>query len=165
MKDRPVTEVEKHLDESVKQEIETLRDCFTRASEAAEESPAIGELDTYLNRNIDDIVAHLKRARQWEHKLESHQQGLLNHQQLIEQAEDNKYDIEAQLNRTEQYLQSTTETLENLRDQLDSESELHTEIINLLDELERQQQQLSDMDETLTSVDNEMMDSGVTWMD
>lgn len=165
MKDRPVAEVERHLDETVEQDIEALERQYDAVKETAGDTSAVGEIDSYLDIGIDEIAGHLKRARQWEHKIESHQRGLLNHQQLIEQTgDDDKVDIEAQIRRTEGYVGSVTGTFEQLREQTETGSEIHDEICMLIDELERQQQLLHDLNETLTDVDNEMLDAGFTWM-
>ena len=88
MSERPISDVDETIDTGIKQEVESLADSYAEVNELVGESDDISSLDNYLDRSIEKIIEHLKRARQWEQKLTAHQRVLLNNSQVVEQIDD-----------------------------------------------------------------------------
>ena len=163
MSEKPIGEVEGNLTREVETEVENLRSAYDAAERACEETDELAGLDSYLSTGIDTIVERIKRAREWERKLESCQDGLLSLQQLKEQMDDGPFEIEAEINRATRYIDEAVETLQTMGDKIDDGSELDAALSDLLDSLQTHRRQLTDLNETVEDVDNSMMDSGLRW--
>lgn len=165
MGERQRSAVESTIDDDIARGIEGLRNTYEGVEAAAEEADQLDRLESSLSVDIAHVVEQLKRARQWEHVLEAHQQGLLEHAQLIERVEDDPFGIEAQVNRTERDLGGFVETVEAMRADLDDEPDLAARLADLREGLEHQQAQLTALLDTLAAVDTDLQNAGVVWME
>lgn len=163
MGEKPIEEVERNLKRDVATEIENLQSAYAAAERACDETDDLAALDSYLSTGIDTITERIKRAREWERKLESCQDGLLSLQQVKEQMDDGPFEIQAEINRATRYIDEAIETVQTMRDSLNEESELDAALSDLVDSLETHRRQLTDLNETVEGVDNSMMDSGLRW--
>lgn len=165
MSERPISDVNEIIDTGIKQEVESLTNSYAEVNELVEKSDEISSLDSYLDYSSKELIEHLKRARQWEQKLTAHQRGLLNNSQVVEEIDDDKFSIEAQIERTDGYMRSAIQTLEQIKDKIEDESELSQQMADLIEELTTQQQRLHDLNDTLSKVDNDVTDAGILWME
>jgi len=56
MANRPISEVEEHIDNSIRQEIEELNVMYGTLNEAIENTSSIDELESYLDYSIEDLI-------------------------------------------------------------------------------------------------------------
>lgn len=165
MGDRPISEVEENMTAAIRREIEELEAAYGPAAAAVEERPDLETLDTYLNRDFEELLDRLKRARQWEHKLESHGQGLLSSPQVAEQVDDSGHDIEARIDRADTDLERFVDTLERLRETAEHGSSLDGRLEALITELEEQRDRLDELRELRREVEHDLSAAGISWVD
>lgn len=163
MNDRELSAVEENLTESARGEIESIEEAYDTVRAEAEQAGTPVDVDVALGEEIERTVEKLKRARQWEHQIEFHEKGILNHHQLIEQVDDDAFAIEATINTADREIDGATDTIVALREEV--AEELSAALGDLNEALERQRDHLETLNETLSSVHNSMMDDGVTWME
>lgn len=164
MDERPISEVETNLDGASQRNIEELGETYRQLETAAETVDELDSLDIYFDISIETIIEHLKRARQWERKLESHQQGLLNHSQVMEQIDDDAPGIEARINQADRYVGSFLETLEEVQTAAEDDA-FTSRAAALRSDLRDQRQELDDLTETLNDVDTDLQDAGFLWIE
>lgn len=164
MDERPISEVETDLDGAIQRDIEELGETYRHLETAAETVGELGSLDTYFDINIETIIERLKRARQWERKLESHQQGLLNHSQVMEQIDDDAPGIEARINQADRYVASFLDTLEEVQAAAEDDA-FTSQAATVRNDLRDQRQELDDLTETLNGVDTDLQDAGFLWIE
>lgn len=165
MGDRPISEVQENMTVAIQREIEAVARTYRTTASAVEERPDLETLGTYLTHDIEEIIDQLKRARQWEHKLESHRQGLLSSSQVAEQVDDSGPEIEMAIERAETNLGQFVDTLERLRETVEAGSSLDGRLEDLLTDLEEQRDRLAELRDVRKEVENDLSAAGISWLD
>jgi DNA repair exonuclease SbcCD ATPase subunit len=163
MSERPISEIDENLLPEAERELDELVSAYDTAKTTAAESEELFEFAPYFSVDLSELIEELKRARQWEYKLDAYERDLLSVRQLVEQVDDTANDIKAAIRRADRSLDVFAETVEQIRDAVSDDTELAGHLEDLHDEVETQRQQLDGLEGTLTDAHNAAKDASISW--
>jgi DNA repair exonuclease SbcCD ATPase subunit len=165
MSKRPISEIDEDLLPEVERQLDELVSAYETARRAAEESEELFEFEPYFSVDFGELLEELKRARQWEYKLDAYQRDLLSVRQLVEQVDDGAAEIRKWIRMADGSLDRFADTVEKIRDAVSDDSDLAARLDVLRDEVETQQRQLDELDELLTHANKSAKNASISWMD
>ncbi|MFO7794158.1 MAG: hypothetical protein R6V35_04250 [Candidatus Nanohaloarchaea archaeon] len=162
MNNQQISEVEQNMDASVKREIEELQQEYENLTGMIDDTNQLERVESALTNDVEEVVNHLKKARQWEHKLQQHQNGRLENSKVQEQIEHDLHEIQAQISRADDAVKQFKKDSRNMKKimkKLTTESE---EFNNLTRAIAEQEEKLDELDSTLNGVMNDLRDAGIS---
>lgn len=161
MKNQQLSEVEKNMDASIKREIEELEQEYENLTAMVEDTDHLERIESALTNDVEEVVNHLKKARQWEHKLNQHQNGRLENDQVQEQIKHDLDEVQSQINKADRALKQfkkDSREMKNIMKELTTESQ---EFNNLTRKISEQEEKLDQLDNNLNQTMNQLMDAGI----
>ena len=158
-------EIEGRMDTQIQVEIEELETEYENLEKMIEGTNDIERLEQSLNQDIGEVVKHLKKARQFEHHLQKHQNGQLENSQIKELLEEDIPKIRSEIKRADRAIRQLKKDMRNMREEFSNLTDLEGNFNELVEKLAEQKEALDETEQMLEGTENDLMDSGIDTID
>jgi DNA repair exonuclease SbcCD ATPase subunit len=168
-KDPEIQEVERRMDDDIKDEIENLEEEYEKIKEMVERQGDLGDAEELLQEDIQDLVNHLKKARQYEKELADFIAGKKKGTTTARNLEHGISEIKAQIDAADRAVSNFKDDFENVKKRFQDQRRLIEQTDYFEDRLEEQEEGLDELERVLeraikgfeeSEIDSQMYNQG-----